>query len=371
MKPLRVLSLLPVVGQPRHSKRIAMLRSEGFEVKAAAFTRPYHRGRMPDCDIVFLGQIQHGRYVSRAIKMMSVLPVLRRLIRDADIVYASGPDLGALAQVAGIFLKKPTVIEIGDIQPVQVSTGIFGWVVRLIETVTSRHASLLVSTADAFVSEYYRKRLRVSTPALVIENKLEPGTPPVSDVRRTSGLTIGYFGLLRCRTSWEILEALAIARPSINILVAGKAVEPTDIVERIGRLPNVEWFGEYKSPQDLQHLYGRVDMMLAYQFPDPGGSNWRWSRTNRFYESCHFHKPLITCRGSGDGKAVREYDIGIEIGVDSIQDNVCTISSISNGQIERWSQNMRKLAPSVYTYTNEPRLLGEALAKIVDRPVSS
>ncbi|OEO28648.1 hypothetical protein VW23_004215 [Devosia insulae DS-56] len=321
---------------------------------------------MPDCDVTFLGHIEHGRYVSRLVKMMFAIPELRRLIRNADLIYASGPDLGAFAQIAALFLGKPVVIEVGDIRKIQVSRGLVGSALRALETIVANRASLLVSTTGAFMTEYYRNTLHVGTPYLVIENKLEPGIDG-PEPRKTGDFTIGYFGMLRCVTSWRILEALAASMPTWNILVAGMAFQPPDIEKRIERLPNVKWLGEYKSPQDLPQLYGQVDMIWASPFPGPDESNWRWARSNRFYEACHFRKPLIVYRGSGDGNAVRTYDIGIEIGGDSIETNVREINAVSKDDIERWSRNMSEIEPSVYTLTDESTLLGESLAMIVGR----
>lgn len=321
---------------------------------------------MPDCDVTFLGHIEHGRYVARLVTMMFAIPKLRRQMRNTDVVYASGSDLGAFAQIAGLFLGKPVAIEVGDIRKIQVNRGLVGSALRALETIVANSASLLVATTDAFITEYYRKTLHVTTPSLVIENKLEPGVGS-SEPRTTGNFTIGYFGMLRCDTSWSILEALAVSRPTWNILVAGMAFQPPDIEKRIERLPNVKWLGEYKSPQDLPQLYGQVDMIWASPFPGPDESNWRWARSNRFYEACHFRKPLIVYRDSGDGKAVRTYDIGIEIGGNSIETNVRKINAICKDDIERWSQNMRELEPSVYTLTDESKLLGESLSMIVDR----
>ena len=48
---IKILSVLPVLGQPRYSKRITMLQELGFNVEVVTFERDYHRGRIPNCDI--------------------------------------------------------------------------------------------------------------------------------------------------------------------------------------------------------------------------------------------------------------------------------------------------------------------------------
>jgi succinoglycan biosynthesis protein ExoL len=367
MKPTRVLSLLPVLGQPRDSKRIAMLREEGFDVAVAAFSRAYHKGRMPEGNVTILGNLEHGRYILRAFKMIRAIPRLRRKIRDADVIYASGPDLGLFAQIAGLFLGRPVIVEIGDIRKAQVARGFIGAAVRMLDKVSAGRAALLVSTADGFVRDYYRKWLGVRTAAMVIENKLEPGLPQDNSQGMPSGdLTIGYFGVLRCQRSWQTLEAYAALRPDVRIVVAGIAIDPIDLAERVGRLPNASWLGQYRSPEDLQRLYSQVDMVWAcYPFPSPGEQNWRWARTNRFYEACHFQKPMIVLAGSGDHEAVALHQLGLAIGAGNMADDVLALSRISRLDLENWHRNSQKLQRSVYTYLHEASELRVAIDQIL------
>lgn len=290
-------------------------------------------------------------------------------MKEADLIYAAGPDLGLMAHIAGVFLRKPVVIEVGDIREVQTAKGVTGAIARFIDRLVSRAASLLVVTAEGYAREYYGKWLKVDTPTLVIENKLEPGIPPADGEARqtpTDSLTIGYFGLLRCRRSWETLERLARKRPDVHLVVAGIVFAPSDLIERIEQLPNARWLGEYKSPGNLPSLYGQVDMIWASAFPDK--YSWRWARANRFYESCHFKRPLVVNIGSDDGHAVREHDIGLEIGRDDIEADVNTVSAITVDDLARWRANLESLDPGTYTYTNEASQLRDAIQNILGEP---
>ena len=151
-----VLFLLPVLGQPRDAKRIAMLQAAGFVVEGAAFDRQYHVGRIPDCEVEILATIQHGKYLKRLITFASVVPTLRRAIRRADIVYASGPDMALMATVAGLGTGTPVILEVGDVQRAQVSGGFVGKAVRLLDRFGANSAKLITTTAPDFVDEYYR-----------------------------------------------------------------------------------------------------------------------------------------------------------------------------------------------------------------------
>ncbi|MEA3467603.1 MAG: hypothetical protein U9R57_05180 [Thermodesulfobacteriota bacterium] len=376
---IKILNALPVLGHPRHSKRICMLQQAGFEVEAVAFQREYHSGRSPDCLVKLLGVIDHGRYFVRSLKMLAALPVIRHAIKRNDLVYAFGPDMAFMALLGGLGLGRPVILEIGDIRTLQVAPGLKGYLARVLDRYVANACSLLVATAPGFINDYYREKLGTQTPALIVENKLEfsfteSNSPEVS---RRGGekplvdgpLRIGYFGVLRCERSWQILEALAESRPQeIEIVVAGYPMDPIDLPERAERKKNIQFIGEYRSPHDLFSLYNKVDIVWAcYPFPRPGDLNWRWARTNRFYESCYFQKPMISLAGSGDASEVKRYKIGMVInrgGVGEVVDELCNIKPCD---LEFWQDNMKTLPEEVYIYTAEIEELGDSIKCIAKK----
>ena len=377
---LRVLSALPVLGHPRHSKRIAMLKQAGFVVEAVAFERDYHTGRLPDCPVERLGKIAHGHYLQRILKIVTALPAIRRAIRRNHIVYAFGTDMALAAIIANLGLGRPVILEVGDIQNVQVSNGLKGYLARLLDRYVVNISRLLVVTTPGFVDGYYREWLHTRTPALVLENKLEGSmaeADQVEDATLLNGipkvdrpLRIGYFGLLRCDWSWQVLEALALSvSAEVEIVVAGYPMSPVDLSERAKKLSNVEFLGEFRSPQDLPTLYGNVDLVWAcYPSPETRDPNWRWAqmicRSNRFYESCFFKKLIISVVGSGDANEVERYGIGIIISDQRIEAIVDELSGITSDDISRCQKNLSKLPHGVYLYTTETEELKDALIGI-------
>ena len=197
-----------------------MLRQAGFEVQVCGFDRDYHRGRVPDGQIEILAKIPHGRYAQRALIMIGVLRRLRRMIRSTELVYASGPDMGFAAATASIGLNRPVVFEVGDIQRAQVAQSLSGQVVRAFDRHLAKKARLIVATAPGFIDEYYRGWLGSSSQTIVIENKLEPNpqtkssraSAAIGDVAQEHSrpIRLGYFGLLRCRWAWSVLEILGV-----------------------------------------------------------------------------------------------------------------------------------------------------------------
>ena len=375
---LKILSVLQILGHPRDSKRISMLKQADFAVEAVAFERSYHNGRMPDCPVERLGKIAHGHYVQRVVIMVKALPALRRAMRRSDIVYASGQDVALLAFVAGIGLGKPIVLEVGDIREMQVAPGLKGRFIRAVDKFFIGRFSLLIATATDFIEVYYREWLHSSIPGLVIENKLESSfiedinsknmkEPPSGKPLTDRPLRIGYFGGLRCGWSWRVLSALAESRPNdVEIVLGGYIINPADLSEQIEKYENITYVGQYRSPQDLPSLYNKVDLIWAcYQPIGPNDWNLRWARPNRFYESCFFKKPIISRFGSNDSVEVERYDIGLNINDEDIDKTVETLCKIKASDVETWTENMYKLPNDVYVYTTETEELAKALKGLV------
>ncbi len=374
---LRILTVLPVLGQPRDSKRIDMLVSLGFDVSVAAFNRAYHSGRVPSRPTQIIGTISHGKYLQRIGRLITALPKLRRAMRDRDIVYASSPDMALLAMIAGVFMGKKFILEVGDVREIQTAEGLKGRLVRIVDRVLTNRCSLLVVTAVGFLDNYYRNWLRSDVPAIVVENKIEAsltsarpeavrGNLPQGRPFIDRPLRIGYFGLLRCQWTWDVLKAFALKHPKdVEIVMAGYPMEPADIAEQAKSIPNVIYSGEYKSPNDLPRLYGAVDLVWAcYKFIGPRDWNLKWARPNRFYESCYFGRPLISRLGSSDSKEVDRLKIGFNIQTHEISDVVAELDSISAEMVEQWRSNSLTLPNSLFIYTDEGEKLKSHIAHL-------
>lgn len=383
MKSKRVLIILPVIGHPRDSKRVYMLQKAGFEVTGLAFEREYYKGRMPSCEISTLGKVQNGRYFDRIFKIIFAIPKVRKVLKNCDAVYASGPDMAFLAILSNVFLRKPVILEVGDIQKGQIESGIKGKLIRFFDKITINNSSLLIATASGFITGYYRKLLKSNTPAIIIENKLDNLSLEQSSENTIESkvpildrpLSVGYFGVLRSEWSFKVLEHLAISFPEkINICIAGIPSIDTVLFNKVTAIDNIEYLGKYKSPGDLSTIYKKVDIMWTC-FPDPSLDNsnplWRWAqlicRSNRFYESCFYKKPIIALKNSGDGIEVEKYDIGLIIENQQVESVVKSIMGISPEKYSVWKTNTEKLPQKVFLYTDEVEKLRTSITKLIQK----
>lgn len=382
---VKVLVLLQVIGHPRDSKRISMLKAAGFEVEAMAFERDYHAGRLPDCRVELLGKLENRRYGKRIFKLLAALPKIRKKAASFDVIYALGQDVAALGQLATLGMPQKVAIEVGDIVHLQLHPGFAGKIVRWLEQMFVKNYGLIVVISPGFLEDYYRGRLKIITPGLVLENKLElevteyPFPQTTSDwEKRGTALVdrpfrIGYFGLLRDHWSWEVLSQLAQQFPdSYEIWFAGKKINPLDLEERIADKPNMRYMGEYKSPHDLRGLYDSVDMVWAC-YAQIGEHDWnlRWGRPNRFFESCFFGRPVFAREGAHFAKDVKAEALGMCIATADIAEVIAQIRSITPTQLANWEQNMYALPREKYVYTEESSWLASAILQLAGRSPKS
>lgn len=371
-----IVFALPILGHPRHAKRISMLIQSGFKVEAIAFERDYHQGRLPDCTVTKLGKIKSGYYLRRTFIFLKSLFIIRRAIIRNDAVYAFGADMALAVVIAGIGLNRPVIFEVGDLRGIETKKNLAGVLVRLLVRFTANSSKLLVATTSGFIDEYYRKWLNVTTPALIIENKLENDSftsIPKEMYETKKGLPlidrplrIGYFGILRDSWSLDVLEKLALTYPEkIEIIFAGLPADNINIAELANKIKNIEFLGTYESPQDLPMLYGNVDMVWACYPPfKPDDWNFRLARPNRFYESCFFKKPTFTRSGSQDAIDVHNYNIGFIIDDSDYDDVIKHINGIDFDDVDSWIKNMFKLKENIYMYTNEAENLSSSIRKL-------
>jgi succinoglycan biosynthesis protein ExoL len=372
---VQVVAILPVLGQPRYAKRLDNLMARGFEVRVLAFARDYHRGRLPSCPTTIVGSAVRGRYWSRLLSIAKAVRSVRRETASADLVYTFGPDMALLGLLARGLRRLPVVLEIGDILPIQTRRGFGGRLFRMIDRAITRRCAMIVSTTPRFVSEYYRKWLGASTPALILENKVEsdfareirmglPGAEPRGGGRR---IRIGWFGSIRCKWALQVLSSLAKRYPDrFEVLLAGFTWDWLRLEDYTDGAPNIEFIGQYRSPADLPRLYGDIDVTWGCYPPIlPDDWNHKWARPNRFYESCTFKVPLISREGSCDAVDVARYGIGLVLSEDDPEKAADFIAAnIDRARVDAWRSAFDSVPDSCFMYTTEFDELADAIRAI-------
>lgn len=359
---MKIIYILQVSSHARYWRRIDKLESLGVKSVVYAFEREnFYKGTKERRQYKSLGNIQRENYKKRLFPIIKSVLIIRKEIKEIDVVYTFGLDTFIIGWLATLFKRnKPKfVYEVGDIRAVFTKKGLISKFFRNAEKFILKRTDLLVVTSEAYIHGYFKGIQRFNKLNYhVIENKPELGldVANVNIQKKVNGkIRIGYFGVLRCPRSLEILKELIKRHgDKFELYIRGIVAEGKDIINELRVMDNVKIEGEYKVPDDLPSMYNEIDIIWAcYPYKGKEVGNWMWAKTTRFYEACYFKKPMITLEGTQDSHYVKEKGIGIVLDLSNIDSSVESLSKLTLQQIEEMVKCYSKVPIDVYTYGNE------------------
>lgn len=307
------------LGDPAVARRMAMLRAGGACAAAAGF----HRAEIPAqlSQAVVLGRTfdadlgQRARAVARWLLRPACLA---RLARNQDIIMARNLEMLLIAATARRLgaPKARLVYECLDIHAALLGSGLKSKLLRALEARLLRRVDRLVVSSPAFLQHHFSRYGRLP-PATLVENRLlrldidpapesracpEPGPP----------WRIGWFGMIRCRRSLDLLTHLAAQiAGQVEIIIRGRPTEAVfpDFVSEIAARPGLRFEGAYR-PEDLAGHYAQVHFVWAIDFYEEG-QNSAWLLPNRLYEGVASGRPILALAGVETGRWVVRHKAGI------------------------------------------------------------
>lgn len=317
----RIAFVAPDAADAAVRRRHEGLAAAGASVTTFAFERG--TGTLPP-GFRSLGPMADGNMKRRVAGLPGVVWRLGAdpAFRAADILYVRNLDLALAAYTAASLrrLRARRVYEVLDIHPMLSRADRIGSAMRRAERRILRRSDLLVVSSPRFIGEHLGPLIgQHPVPHALLENKLPAQALPAiapfrgRPLRGDPPLLIGYFGKLRCQHSLALLAELAQARPdTIRIRLAGMG-EPQvlDELARLRALPNVEFLGPYRYPDDLPKLYDGIHLNWCLDIA--GGFNGRILLPNRLYEGGAFGVPALAERGTETGDQVDRRGLGLTI----------------------------------------------------------
>jgi succinoglycan biosynthesis protein ExoL len=227
-----------------------------------------------------------------------------------------------------------------------------------------------VSTSPGFVEKYYQDRLGMrDLPSLVIENKVDPDvTPkPLARAREARGpIRIGWFGMLRCERSWQLLRRVAREGDGrFQVVLRGVPTDRlADIPERVRDEPHIRYEGSYSVPDDLPEMYGDVDLcwMVHHDTQRPYES-WRWARSNRLYQAGWYGTPMVGQVGKDDSTVLAEHGLGMTLDVADLERSAEAFRAIDREDVLRWRRRFAAVPESQFALSHEHESLLSLLGK--------
>src|SRR5690554_1166188 len=209
----RILFFTTAIEHTTFRKTAKMLQNEGAVVHVIGFTRNNFPVGTDDISIESLGALSHGNYISRIFRLFKFLFVLRKRAKKFDVIYNFTLDTLIISKIALIFLNKKWVYQIQDIRTIYFGNSISSKIARFLEGFFIKRIDLLVVSSPNYYTDHFKGKYHIKEDKVhVIENKLVRGSISLDSIDNKSNndiISIGYFGVMRCKRSWEILKMLA------------------------------------------------------------------------------------------------------------------------------------------------------------------
>jgi len=312
------------IGHPDLVRRFEMLRQGGADARIFGF----RRARPVDNDlagsVVDLGRTIDGQFAQRTWAVAKTIPRLRQWANEltlSDVVLARNLEMLVLAATARSLYApgSPLVYECLDVHRLMLSNHLVGAGLRRVERMLLASSQGLMVSSPAFIREYFERNASVLPKTLLVENKVfpDPGldqeTPPLAP---GPPWRIGWFGVLRCRRSLEMLSRLVRSLPgTIEVVVAGLPASNVfpDASKSFGGIPGLVFHGPFKDEAELSRLFRSVHFAWAIDYYEAGG-NSRWLLPNRLYRAALYQSVPLALANVETGRWLADHRTGVLLG---------------------------------------------------------
>lgn len=279
------------------ARRVDMLQRGGAQVLVLGFRRSdTPRTELLGAPVVDLGRSFDARLAHRALSVLKTVAGaggFRETLAGVQVVLARNLEMLAIAARArGIAAPGAGLVyECLDIHRTMLGRGLPSRLLRGLERRLLAASGLLIVSSPAFLTHYFEAVQGSRTPPLLLENKVvvadlsKVARPAAPALPAGPPWRIGWFGVIRCARSLEILAGLARANPGlVEVVIRGKpAYHEFDGFERIVEAtPGLRFEGPY-AREDLARIYGEVHFTWAIDYFE-AGQNSDWLLPNRLYE---------------------------------------------------------------------------------------
>lgn len=311
-------------------RRVDALRRGGADVAVAGFYRREPISEISGAPAMALSQSHDAGFLQRVLVVLIHLvrrDRLRGAVADAPVVISRNLEMLFLA-ASVIGPGQRLVFECLDIHRLMLRRDLVGRMLRWLERRLLARCNLVLISSPAYRREYFRAMQGYRGEILLVENKvLEQGrarasSAPAKPVNSAlpgppsarAPWRIGWFGMLRCRRSLDLLCELAErSAGDVEILIAGRP-SPTvlaDLEVRVAQTRGVAFAGPY-DPRDLARLYRSIHFSWCIDFFEEG-LNSSWLLPNRLYEGIANGAVPVALEAVETGRWLADADLGLRL----------------------------------------------------------
>jgi succinoglycan biosynthesis protein ExoL len=322
----KVLYLVQDLNDPAVSRRIEMMRLGGIHDLSLC---GFWRGARAPTEVagvraVALGQTFDGQMLQRALLVAKAIMNrrdLEPLLGRANLIVARNLEMLALAAVLQQHarLRPGIAYEVLDLHRLLLSEDAPSRALRSFEKRLLRRVSLLILSSPAFEREYFQPRQQTkSIETLVVENKCRPSDREAASAEGLRSASrpwrIGWFGMLRCRRTFDLLSDLGRRRPDlVQVVLRGRPA--------LGELPHFDaqvhghrglTYGGPYTPSELAGMYRSIHFNWTIDYFE-AGKNSEWLLPNRVYEGGAYDAVPIARSGTETARWIERHGIGVAL----------------------------------------------------------
>lgn len=281
------------------ARRVMMFNAAGATTTVLGFRRRDHTlAQLCGAQVIDLGKTEDGQMVQRVKAVFANLlrpMTILQAAKGADIIIGRNLEAFALASRARTAAPDARLVyECLDIHRLLLGSSMPARAVQAVQSRLLRNTDLLLTSSPAFERDYFRRRVPHLPPVYLIENKvldLDGIASPAGGVVPTSAdigspWTIGWFGMLRCKRTFDLLaDIVRQSAGRIRVVIAGRPspAEFGDFEAMVANVPGFTFQGAYVAT-DLPRLYAQCHFAWAIDFFEEG-LNSSWLLPNRIYEA--------------------------------------------------------------------------------------
>ena len=363
-------------------RRIQSFLDAGASVTTFTFRRdgePEQPG--PPWPNVDLGHVAHAQFFKRLFFYLSAIRnVLRQKdnLLQADVVYARNLDIFLFAMLArrlslGIKSSNQKIVyECLDVHEALTKPGLVAKVLRWLERRVLSRADLLVVSSPGFIKNYFEPVQGFTGNHIWVENKLYFGSQPVSrpsspQQPKSSSITIGWIGVIRCQRTLDLLKAAAKSAGSrLQVRIAGIVSDflIEDFDGQIESHDNISFVGPYAWPHGLAEVYRGVDLVWAQEL-SWSGHNSDWLIPNRVYEASYFGVPSVALSTTQTGAIIEQRRLGYVLSRESHEELLQLLNNLDSDQLHQTKTDL--LSRPVDQFVASSRDVQALLDTLTDR----
>ncbi len=301
-------------------RRVRMLQAGGAQVTVLGFRRSDEKLReLSGARVIDFGRTYDGRLLARIRSVLSTWLRTRQwlpYVAEADVLMARNLEMLVLAARARRRTEARLIYEALDIHRSLLGPGLTAKLLRRLERMRMARANLLIVSSTAFLRSYFKPMQGWAGPTLLVENKVFEPTPMVEYARpaKLSPLPwrIGWFGVIRCAKSLDLLSKIASAsNGKVEVVIRGRPArhEFDDFDRQVAQAAGVSYEGPYRT-SELGNIYGQVHFAWAIDYFEEG-LNSSWLLPNRLYEGPRWGVVPISLTYVETGRWLAERGAGI------------------------------------------------------------